>query len=96
MASEPCQGDGSTRSVQQNPRLGSAVILFGCERPDCLLSDTSSLPLPGAVAGLLRLLFGLMLYDRVPRGLAGVNTPLPYLLPLLFLPAAVGVFLCIT
>lgn len=76
--------------------LGSAVILFGCKRPGCLLSDTSSLPVPGAVAGLLRLLFALMLYDRDPLRLAGVSTPLPYLLPLLFLPAAVGVFLCIT
>lgn len=78
----------------QTQWLGGAVILFGCKRPGCLLSDTSSLP--GAVAGLLRLLFGLMLYDRDPRRLAGVSTPLPYLLPLLFLPAAVGVFLCIT
>ncbi|MDP5210135.1 CidA/LrgA family protein [Microbulbifer sp. 2205BS26-8] len=66
--------------------------MFGCERLSDFLSDTLSLPVPGAVVGLLLLLCGLMLYGRVPRGLARISTQLLYLLPLLLLPAAVGVF----
>ncbi|MFA0810447.1 CidA/LrgA family protein [Microbulbifer epialgicus] len=72
--------------------LIGAAILFGCERLGSLASTILVLPVPGAVVGMLLLLFGLMIYGGVPRGLAQVSGQLLFLLPLLFLPAAVGVF----
>ncbi|WP_444923866.1 CidA/LrgA family protein [Microbulbifer sp. DLAB2-AF] len=71
--------------------LGIA-ILFGCERLGSLIGKALALPVPGAVVGMLLLLVGLMVYGSVPRGLAKVSAQLLFLLPLLFLPAATGVF----
>ncbi|WHI51357.1 CidA/LrgA family protein [Microbulbifer sp. MLAF003] len=71
--------------------IGTA-ILFGCERLGTLASTMLALPVPGAVVGMLLLLFGLMVNGGVPRGLAQISAQLLFLLPLLFLPAAVGVF----
>ncbi|WP_323846248.1 CidA/LrgA family protein [Microbulbifer magnicolonia] len=72
--------------------LAGAAILLGCERLGRSVSETFSLPVPGAVLGMLLLLLGLMIYGGVPRGLAKVSEQLLRLLALLFLPAAVGVF----
>jgi len=72
--------------------LIGAAILFGCERLGNLASTSLELPVPGAVVGMLLLLFGLVIYGGVPRGLAQVSAQLLFLLPLLFLPPAVGVF----
>ncbi|BBM01417.1 CidA/LrgA family protein [Microbulbifer sp. GL-2] len=72
--------------------LIGAAILFGCDRLGNLASTALELPVPGAVVGMLLLLFGLVIYGGVPRGLAQVSSQLLFLLPLLFLPAAVGVF----
>ncbi|WP_226644206.1 CidA/LrgA family protein [Microbulbifer variabilis] len=71
--------------------LGIA-ILFGSERLGSLIGTALALPVPGAVVGMLLLLIGLMIYGGVPRGLAKVSAQLLFLLPLLFLPAATGVF----
>lgn len=72
--------------------LSGATILFVCHWLGERLSDISDLPLPGSVLGMLLLLFGMMLYGGVPRGLALVSGQLLRLLALLFLPAAAGIF----
>ncbi|WP_237067849.1 CidA/LrgA family protein [Microbulbifer guangxiensis] len=72
--------------------LAGALILLLCERLGGALSQWLSLPIPGAVLGMLLLLFGLMAYGSVPRGLAEVSGLLLRSLALLFLPAAVGVY----
>ncbi|SEA15676.1 CidA/LrgA family protein [Microbulbifer marinus] len=72
--------------------LAGAAILLGCERLGRTISEALALPVPGSVLGMLLLLLALMVYGRVPRGLAQVSEQLLRLLALLFLPAAVGVF----
>lgn len=72
--------------------LAGAAILLGFTYAGQLLSEHFSLPLPGSVLGMLLLLFGLMVYGQVPRGLVLVSGQLLRLLALLFLPAAVGVY----
>ncbi|GAB2903951.1 CidA/LrgA family protein [Microbulbifer echini] len=71
--------------------LGIATLL-ACECIGSLITDVLALPIPGSVVGMLLLLVGLMIYGGVPRGLAKVSSQLLFLLPLLFLPAATGVF----
>ncbi|WP_197463010.1 CidA/LrgA family protein [Microbulbifer thermotolerans] len=72
--------------------LGGAAVLLICDFAGRQISQALTLPVPGSVVGMLLLLLGLMLYGRVPRGLAVVSGQLLRLLALLFLPAAVGVF----
>ncbi|AOS96254.1 hypothetical protein AUP74_00787 [Microbulbifer aggregans] len=72
--------------------LAGALVLLACERLGDVLAQWLALPVPGAVLGMVLLLFGLMVYGSVPRGLAEVSGLLLRSLALLFLPAAVGVF----
>ncbi|WP_157954191.1 CidA/LrgA family protein [Microbulbifer sp. A4B17] len=72
--------------------LGGAAILVAGSWLGNLTSSSLSLPIPGSVVGMLVLLLILVLYGGVPTGLSRVSSQLLYLLPLLLLPAAVGVF----
>jgi len=72
--------------------LAGAAVLAGCNLLGQRISDALSLPIPGAVMGMLLLLIALLLYGGVPRGVARVSAQLLRLLALLFLPAAVGMY----
>jgi len=48
------------------------------------------IPIPGSVVGMVLLLGGLMLYGRVPDGLRSTSEGLLKILPLLLVPAGVG------
>ncbi|MCO1332881.1 CidA/LrgA family protein [Microbulbifer sp. OS29] len=67
-------------------------MLLACGWLGNLASIALSLPIPGSVVGMLLLLLFLVVYGGVPKGLAKISAQLLYLLPLLFLPAAVGIF----
>lgn len=67
-------------------------MLLGFDLAGRSLSAALSLPVPGPVLGMLLLLLALMLYGRVPSGLAEVSGLILRLLVLIFLPACVGVF----
>ena len=56
------------------------------------LVGSFSLPIPGPVLGMLLMLLALMVYGRVPRGLALVGEQILRLLVLIFLPATVGIY----
>ncbi|WP_444934487.1 CidA/LrgA family protein [Microbulbifer sp. JTAC008] len=72
--------------------LGGAAILVACTWLGNFTSSSLSLPIPGSVIGMLMLLVILVFNGGAPTGLAKVSSQLLYLLPLLLLPAAVGVF----
>ncbi|WP_444929024.1 CidA/LrgA family protein [Microbulbifer sp. SSSA002] len=72
--------------------LGGAATLVACGWLGNLTSASLSLPVPGSVVGMLFLLVILLINGGVPAGLSQVSSQLLYLLPLLLLPAAVGVF----
>lgn len=69
--------------------LGLTLIL-GCQ----LLGEVSArllgLPVPGPVLGMVLLLAGIALYGEVPAGVRLVGENLLRYLPLLFVPAGVG------
>ncbi|WP_158681595.1 CidA/LrgA family protein [Microbulbifer pacificus] len=79
--------------LKQLPRwvLGAA-LLVAFDLAGRSLSATFALPVPGPVLGMILLLLALMLYGRVPTGLARVSERILRLLVLIFLPASVGVF----
>ncbi|WP_444895678.1 CidA/LrgA family protein [Microbulbifer sp. SSSA005] len=72
--------------------LGGAATLVACTWLGNFTSSSLSLPIPGSVIGMLMLLVILVFNGGAPTGLAKVSSQLLYLLPLLLLPAAVGVF----
>jgi len=72
--------------------LGGAAILVTCELLGRGLAALLPIAVPGSVLGMLLLLLGLMVYGRVPRGLALVSEQLLRMLVLIFLPAAVGIY----
>ncbi|MFV8780785.1 CidA/LrgA family protein [Microbulbifer sp. SA54] len=72
--------------------LGGAAILVTFELIGRSLAAVLPIPVPGSVLGMLLLLLGLMVYGKVPRGLALVSEQLLKLLVLIFLPAAVGIY----
>lgn len=72
--------------------LLGAVLLLAFDLAGRTLVAALALPIPGPVAGMLLLLFALMLYGGVPRGLAEVAEQTLRLLVLIFLPATVGIY----
>lgn len=72
--------------------LSGATILIGCELLGRGLAAWLPIAVPGSVIGMLLLLIGLMIYGRVPLGLALVSEQLLRMLVLIFLPAAVGIY----
>ncbi|WP_160151995.1 CidA/LrgA family protein [Microbulbifer sp. ALW1] len=72
--------------------ISGAVLLLAFDLLGRTLVGSLSLPVPGPVLGMLLLLLALMLYGRVPRGLALVGEQILRLLVLIFLPATVGIY----
>lgn len=72
--------------------LLGAALLLAFDLAGRSLAAAFALPLPGPVLGMLLLLLALMLYGRVPTGLAEVSEQILRLLVLIFLPASVGVY----
>jgi holin-like protein len=70
--------------------LGFLVLLLGCWLGD-VLSSTLHLPVPGAVLGMALVALVLRLLRRTPAGLERAADGLLQHLPLLFVPAGVGV-----
>ncbi|HEY8568482.1 CidA/LrgA family protein [Microbulbifer sp.] len=71
--------------------LGAALLLL-FDVAGRSLTATFALPIPGSVLGMLLLLLALMLFGRVPSGLAIVSEQILRLLVLIFLPASVGIY----
>lgn len=79
--------------VRKLPRwLLGAGLLLGFDLAGRTLAAALALPIPGPVLGMLLLLLALMVYGRVPRGLAEVAEQILRLLVLIFLPATVGIY----
>lgn len=72
--------------------LLGAGLLLAFDLAGRTLTAAFALPVPGPVLGMLLLLLALMLYGRVPRGLAEVAEQILRLLVLIFLPATVGIY----
>jgi len=66
-----------------------AIVLF--EVVGDLLQKVTGLPVPGPVIGMAALLVSLILVGRLPAGLERAASGLLAYLPLLFVPAGVGV-----
>lgn len=66
------------------------LILFGCQLVGELLVYLLAVPIPGSVVGMVLLLLLLMLLQEVPSGLRQVSEGLLKMLPLLLVPAGVG------
>ncbi len=71
--------------------LGFIALLLACQLAGEFVTRLLNLPLPGPVIGMLILFAGLLVYGRVPDGLARVTNELLGHLSLLFVPAGVGV-----
>ncbi|WP_295802850.1 CidA/LrgA family protein [uncultured Microbulbifer sp.] len=79
--------------LRKAPRwLLGAGLLLAFDLAGRSLVAAFALPVPGPVLGMLLLLLALMLYGRVPRGLAEVAEQVLRLLVLIFLPATVGIY----
>ncbi|WP_299594042.1 CidA/LrgA family protein [uncultured Microbulbifer sp.] len=79
--------------LKKLPRwLLGAGLLVAFDLTGRTLTSALSLPVPGPVLGMLLLLLALMLYGRVPRGLAEVAEQLLRYLVLILLPATVGIY----
>ncbi|WP_078083034.1 CidA/LrgA family protein [Microbulbifer mangrovi] len=72
--------------------LMGAGLLLGFDLTGRSLSAAFALPVPGPVLGMLLLLLTLILYGRIPRGLAEVAVQILRLLVLILLPATVGIY----
>ena len=73
------------------PLLVGMSILLSCQLIGETLEAVLHLPIPGPVIGMVLLLVGLMIFGRVPEGLRVTSNGLMRYLPLLFIPAGVGV-----
>ncbi|WP_428819540.1 CidA/LrgA family protein [Microbulbifer sp. MCCC 1A16149] len=72
--------------------LMGAGLLLGFDLAGRSLSTAFSLPVPGPVVGMLLLLLALVIYGRIPRGLAEVAVLILRMLVLILLPATVGIY----
>jgi len=66
------------------------LILLLCQLCGELLVTVLAVPIPGSVVGMVLLLVGLMIYGKVPDGLRLTGEGLLKVLPLLLVPAGVG------
>ena len=66
------------------------LILLGCQLLGELIVTLLDVPIPGAVVGMVVLLVGLMVIGKVPEGLRVSSEGLLKVLPLLLVPAGVG------
>lgn len=66
------------------------LILLVCQLVGEALVTTLDVPIPGSVVGMVVLLIGLMILGKVPEGLRVTSEGLLKVLPLLLVPAGVG------
>lgn len=66
------------------------LILLSCQLLGEILVTFFAVPIPGSVVGMLLLLIGLIISGRVPDGLRVSSEGLLSVLPLLLVPAGVG------
>lgn len=66
------------------------LILFSCQLLGELLVTVLEVPIPGSVVGMVLLLVGLIVIGKVPEGLRVSSEGLLKVLPLLLVPAGVG------
>ena len=92
-----CNGERGNLASSLNLKLSNVFImvhalclLIGVQLAGTLLADAFGLPVPGPVIGLLLLLIWLIAGGRVPSDLGAVADGFIRYLPLLFVPAAVG------
>jgi holin-like protein len=71
--------------------IGSLTLIFLCQLIGEIISRLTKLPIPGPVIGMVILFCGLVLRKTVPSELETVSGFLHRNLPLLFVPAGVGV-----
>jgi len=67
------------------------LILLACQLVGELLVRGLDVPIPGAVVGMVLLFIGLLMFQKVPEGLRQVSEGLLKVLPLLLVPAGVGI-----
>lgn len=72
--------------------IAGAILLLAFDLLGRSLVTAFALPVPGPVLGMLLLLLALIVYGRVPSGLAQVSEQILRYLVLIFLPAAVGIY----
>ncbi|WP_415897598.1 CidA/LrgA family protein [Neptuniibacter sp. QD72_48] len=66
------------------------LILLVCQLVGELIVTAASVPIPGSVVGMVLLLVGLIIRGEVPEGLRVTAEGLLKVLPLLLVPAGVG------
>ncbi|WP_415900202.1 CidA/LrgA family protein [Neptuniibacter sp. QD48_11] len=66
------------------------LILLVCQLVGELIVTAASVPIPGSVVGMVLLLVGLIVRGEVPEGLRVTAEGLLKVLPLLLVPAGVG------
>ena len=73
--------------------IGGMMILLAFQFVGELVDNATGIPVPGPVVGMFLLFLALLVYGRVPRGLATASSGLLGNLSLLFVPAGVVAFL---
>jgi holin-like protein len=71
--------------------IGTLTLIFLCQLVGEIISRLTNLPIPGPVIGMVILFCGLTLRKTMPSELETVSGFLHRNLPLLFVPAGVGV-----
>jgi holin-like protein len=71
--------------------IGYLTLIFICQLAGEIISRLTNLPIPGPVIGMVILFCGLVLRKKMPAELETVSGFLHRYLPLLFVPAGVGV-----
>ena len=71
--------------------IGYLALIFFCQLIGEIISRLTKLPIPGPVIGMVILFCGLVLRRKMPPELETVSGFLHRYLPLLFVPAGVGV-----
>ncbi|MDE2265782.1 MAG: CidA/LrgA family protein [Alphaproteobacteria bacterium] len=71
--------------------IPALIALFACQLAGTALQILFALPVPGAVIGMLLLFVALLVRRNIPAGLQLTSLTLLRYLPLLFVPAGVGV-----
>jgi holin-like protein len=71
--------------------IPALIALFACQLAGTAVQILFALPIPGAVIGMLLLFIGLLVRRKIPDDLQLTSLTLLRYLPLLFVPAGVGV-----
>lgn len=71
--------------------IPALIVLFACQLAGTAIQILFALPVPGAVIGMLLLFLILLARRKIPDGLHLTSMTLLRYLPLLFVPAGVGV-----